>query len=124
MPAIITVTRKFSFSYAHHLPEYKGDCAKQHGHNSDVEVEFGYDPNMPPAYPGMIVDFKDISKHVNPIIDHLDHSNLNDLFVSNPTVENICQGIANEILKTPIGPGLLRVQASETNGSFATWRKQ
>lgn len=119
----ITVTRKLSFSYAHHLPEYKGDCANLHGHNSNVEVEFGFDPEMPSAYPGMIVDFKDIGKFTKPIIDRLDHKNLNEIFTDNPTAENIADWIAGEILKTPIGPGLLRVQVSETNDSFATWRR-
>lgn len=119
----ITVTRKLSFSYAHHLPEYQGDCKNHHGHNSAVEVEFGYDPEMPKAYPGMIVDFKDIGKHVEPIIDKLDHKNLNDIFTDNPTAENMADWIASEILKTPIGPGLVRVQVSETDNSFATWRR-
>jgi len=119
----ITVTRKLSFSYAHHLPKYQGDCKKNHGHNSRVEVEFGYHPEMPLAYPGMIVDFKDISKHVQPVINRLDHENLNDILIENPTAENMAGWIAGEILKTPIGPGLVRVQVSETDDSFATWRR-
>jgi len=121
----ISVTRKFTFCYAHHLPGYNGKCLNPHGHNSDLEIEVCYDPKLPPAYPGMVIDFKDISKYVNPILEKLDHKNLNDIFINglNPTAENIADWIAAEILKTPIGAGLIRVQVSETNDSFATWRK-
>jgi 6-pyruvoyltetrahydropterin/6-carboxytetrahydropterin synthase len=118
----ITVTKKFSFSYAHHLPEYDGDCARTHGHNSNVEVEFTNGYKMPMAYPGMVVDFKDIKKIVEPIIDQLDHRYLNEIFVP-PTAETIAEWIACRILETPIGSGLIRVQVSETDDSFATWRK-
>jgi len=121
----ITVTRKFEFSYAHHLPEYQGDCANHHGHNSNVEVEFGQSSNLPEAYTGMVIDFKDISKHVQPVIDELDHKDLNEVFGPGytPTAEHIAKWIAAEILITPIGSGLIRVQVSETDNSFATWRR-
>ncbi len=120
---MLTVTKKFTFSYAHHLPEYDGDCANMHGHNSDVEVEFKKHKLMPPAYDGMVIDFKDIKKVVEPIIEKLDHSNLNDILDCNPTAENIAVWIALQILNgTDLGPGLVRVQVSETNDSFATWR--
>ncbi len=122
----ITVTKKFSFSYAHNLPEYEGDCARVHGHNSNVEVEFTNEyAQLPRAYPGMVVDFKDIKKIVGPIIDELDHHNLNDILAPfNPTAENIADWIAGHIMETYLGPGLIRVQVSETDDSFATWRKQ
>jgi 6-pyruvoyltetrahydropterin/6-carboxytetrahydropterin synthase len=122
---MISVTKKFSFSYAHHLPEYDGDCQRVHGHNSNVEVEFSNQaPIMPAAYPGMVVDFKIIKKIVDPIIDELDHHDLNQVIVGNPTAENIAQWIADKIGKTSIGAGLVRVQVSETDDSFATWRKE
>jgi 6-pyruvoyltetrahydropterin/6-carboxytetrahydropterin synthase len=119
---MLSVTKKFSFSYAHNLPEYSGDCCRIHGHNSNVEVEFANNHRLPKAYSGMVIDFKDIKKIVEPIIDQLDHRNLNDILDVNPTAENIANWIASEILKTPIAGGLVRVQVSETDDSFATWR--
>lgn len=120
---MITVTKKFSFCYAHHLPNYKGDCARLHGHNSNVEVEFKSTPQMPAAYDGMVVDFKDIKKVVQPIIDMLDHRDINVILSpGTPTAENIAEWIASEISYTSIGHGLVRVQVSETDDSFATWR--
>jgi len=120
---MISVTKKFHFSYAHHLPNYSGDCKNLHGHNSDVEVEFSNNFHMPRAYDGMIIDFKDIKEYVKPIIDYLDHSYLNDLFSFNPTAENIVQWIVEKIQETPISSGLTRVRVSETNDSYAEWRK-
>jgi len=122
---MISVTKKFEFSYAHFLPGYIGDCANLHGHNSNVEVEFAFDKKMPLAYDGMVVDFKDIKKYIKPIIDELDHKLLNDFFDDdiNPTAEYIATWIAGRIKETTsIGAGLIRVQVSETNDSFATWR--
>lgn len=122
---MITVTKKFSFCYAHHLPGYKGDCARLHGHNSNVEVEFKMTTQMPDAYDGMVVDFKDIKRVVQPIIDMLDHNNMNDILEpKNPTAENIAEWIATEISWATIGLGLVRVQVSETDDSFATWRAE
>lgn len=121
---MISVTKKFSFSYAHHLPGYDGDCQRVHGHNSEVEVEFSNQSAlMPKTYPGMVVDFKTIKRIVDPIIDELDHQDLNKVIEGNPTAENIAGWIANRIGKTSIGSGLIRVQVSETEDSFATWRK-
>ena len=123
---MITVTKKFSISYGHFLPGYSGDCAKQHGHNSEIEVEFTDSPKMPYAYPGMVVDFKDIKKIVGPIINKLDHENLNDLtpfFSKPPTAENMALYLAAEIKKTTLGPGFVRVRVSETPDSFAECRQ-
>ena len=125
---MLSVTKKFDFSYGHFLSNYDGDCSEQHGHNSEVEVEFGniLKSAPPPSYPGMIIDFKDIKKIVGPIIDSLDHKNLNDLtaftFMS-PTAENITKHLVGTIQKTSIGPALIRVRVSETPDSFAEWRK-
>ena len=119
----VTVTKKFSFSYAHHLPEYEGDCSRIHGHNSAVEVEF-CKSGMPKTYPGMVVDFKDIKRIVGPIIKRLDHQDINEILKPyNPTAENIADWIAGHIIETEIGNGLIRVQVSETDDSFSTWRR-
>lgn len=121
---MLTVTKKFNFSYAHRLPNYDGDCANMHGHNSEVEVEFTYSGLSPRAYVGMIVDFKTIKKVVGPIIDQLDHSMLNGIpGLEIPTAENIVQWLCKKILVTELGPGLSRVRVSETPDSYAEWRQ-
>ena len=117
----VTVTKKFDFCYGHFLPDYNGDCKNQHGHNSVVEVEFGENPYQ--TFNGMVLDFKEIKKHVGPIINELDHKNLNEVMTDIPTAENICVHIAKQImLRCPFGKALLRVRVSETSDSFAEWR--
>lgn len=122
---MITVTKKFNISYGHFLPDYVGDCKEQHGHNSEIEVEFAGSPCMPAAYPGMVVDFKRIKEIVEPIVNSLDHKNLNTIKpfdTINPTAENIANHLAMRIKETILGVGLIRVRASETSDSYAEWR--
>jgi 6-pyruvoyltetrahydropterin/6-carboxytetrahydropterin synthase len=128
---MITVTKKFSFCYGHYLPEYQGKCRNFHGHNSEVEVEVA-GPTFG-EYPGMVMDFGNIKKIVEPIIDELDHKMLNEhlsfqkycssLSMSEciPTGEAIC-GYLVEKIKEKI-PTIIRVRVSETPTSWAEWRK-
>lgn len=137
---MITVTKKFNFCYGHYLPGYPGDCANMHGHNAEVEVEFeNYFARqyISPLPNDMIIDFKDIKKYIQPIIDSLDHKVLNHLTNKNesdpfvdilllfpcPTAENIVYYIAKRIAETKIGAGLVRVRVSETPDSWAEWRR-
>ena len=125
---MITVTKKFSFCYGHYLFGYSGKCKNIHGHNSEVEVEFTHNIDLPPAYTDMIIDFVDIKKHIEPILERFDHKLLNDqkdIFGDDeaPTAENIVSKISKMIQETPIGPGLIRVRISETPTSWAEWRK-
>jgi len=70
-----------------------------HGHNWKVEVEVSGNKldNI-----GMVMDFKEIKKSTNEIVNELDHQFLNDLkpFENmNPTAENIAQYIYYELAK-------------------------
>lgn len=79
------------FSAAHHLAGYAGTCAVHHGHNWDVEVFIrGDDLNGI----GMLVDFRDLKRHVREVLEQLDHKDLNlvEAFRSaNPTSEHIAR---------------------------------
>jgi len=64
----------------------------------------------------MVMDFSEIDEAVKPLVDELDHSNLNDRFEF-PTSEYLALAIYNEIK-----PGLRMlkwVEVSETNRSSA-----
>src|SRR5574344_1453933 len=65
-----------SFSAAHHLLNYKGECENQHGHNWKVEV---YLEGQELDQANILVDFKVLKKKVNEIIDYLDHTDINEL---------------------------------------------
>ena len=122
---MITVTKRFEISYGHRLPNYPGDCARQHGHNAIIEIELKGatgETHLPIPYDGMIIDFKDIKKYMGPIIGKLDHAYINDILLS-PTCENMTDWIVQQIKKTELKKMLVRVKVTETSDSWAEWRK-
>ncbi len=128
---MLTVTKKFSFCYGHHLPDYDGKCATYHGHNSEVEVEVAEIPDeiweqdgFLKTYPSMTIDFTVIKAYVKPIIDELDHKNLNDIF-AHPTAETITEHIVNKIkaINRAFELSLFRVRVTETPTSWAEWKR-
>ena len=84
-----TVVRKFKFDAAHHLPNYPGKCRNVHGHTWFVET--GITGSID-AKTGFVVDFSDLKLAMQPILDNLDHRDLNVNF-DNPTAEWIAQFI-------------------------------
>ncbi len=65
-----------SFSAAHHLLNYNGECENQHGHNWKVEAYFR-DIKLDKS--NLLIDFKVLKKELNIILDTLDHKDLNTL---------------------------------------------
>ena len=101
-----------SFSSAHHLNGYIGECKNLHGHNWKVRVQL---KTKKTDEIGMAIDFKIVKEHLTSLIKKLDHVNLNDLewFSSiNPTSENIAMVIFNE-LKQSIENGNIFVNEVE-----------
>ena len=77
------------FSAAHSLRDYPGVCSRVHGHNWKVEVEVSVNKL---DKIGMGIDFRDLKKATNDLIEVLDHRNINDIKpfdTVNPTAENI-----------------------------------
>ncbi|MGA9098800.1 MAG: 6-carboxytetrahydropterin synthase QueD, partial [Methanotrichaceae archaeon] len=74
------------FDAAHSLPGYQGKCANLHGHTYKVEVVI----EGPIGENGFVMDFFQLKKILNSVLEDLDHSNLNDL-LPNPTAENISE---------------------------------
>ena len=123
---MLSVTKKFSFCYGHHLPDYVGLCKNFHGHNANVEVEFSEAATRNDTYPGMVVDFHEIKNVVSPLLVFLDHQYLNEVLPEPylpPTAEHITSWLRDKILETPLGNGLVRVRVSETDNAYAEWRK-
>ena len=93
------VSRKFTFDAAHHLPGYPGKCAQVHGHSWRFEVAIGGE--IKPD--GMVIDFSILKKVVQPLVDQLDHTNLNDnKYLKNPTAENLAVYIFDFVDKSPL----------------------
>ncbi len=108
-----------SFSAAHHLLNYKGNCENQHGHNWKVEV---YVRGCELDKSNILVDFKVLKKTVNEIIDYLDHKDINELAEFrevSPSSEIISKFIYQKA-KEKI-PGVSRVNVWETPTSRASY---
>lgn len=108
---------------AHRLFDYNGPCEELHGHNYRVVVT--YCGSELDSY-GMLVDFGDIKKALNAVLDTLDHKYLNELPAFrdlSPSAENIAAFIFHQ-LKTASFPRarLYAVSVWETPTQVATYR--
>lgn len=88
-----------NFSSAHYLNEYKGNCARLHGHNWRVLVEVSTgELDMT----GMAIDFKDLNDIAWKVIGKFDHQVINEVQPFNhvnPTAENLARYFYHEIKK-------------------------
>lgn len=85
----VSVTRRYNFESAHYLPNVADNhrCKRVHGHNYVVDITIG---GKPDPHTGFVLDFWDMDKIVQPIIDEIDHRTLNDIAgLDNPTAELI-----------------------------------
>ncbi|MDZ7624869.1 MAG: 6-carboxytetrahydropterin synthase [Ignavibacteriaceae bacterium] len=74
------IAKEFRWKMGHRLPEHFGLCKNIHGHSYKMLVEFDGEIDKQ----GMIIDYYDVEKIINPIIEKLDHSfmvNKNDKVV-------------------------------------------
>jgi 6-pyruvoyltetrahydropterin/6-carboxytetrahydropterin synthase len=87
------IYKVFKFDAAHCLPNVPvgHKCARLHGHSFCVEIHLR--GNTSPRT-GWVMDFADISAAFQPILEQLDHKNLNSIAgLENPTSENLCRWI-------------------------------
>ena len=121
----ITVVKEFTFDSAHFLPGYNGKCAVLHGHTYRLRVGFCGEPSQ--FEDSMVLDFTDIKKLVQPVIDQLDHTCLNTIpeFPYIPTAEKMVGWICKEIINqmdSRMKFYLSFVRLWETPTSYAEWR--
>ncbi len=109
--AVIGVSE--TFSAAHYIPGH-WKCGKTHGHNFKVEVEIEGE-----IKDGMVMDFYDLKKILKEILEKYDHDLLNK-YIENPTSENICIAIFNELKNR--GINVIRVRVSESPDKWAEVR--
>ena len=134
---MMTVTKQFTFAYAHFLPGHEGACANLHGHTGILEIEVGVSDRAFAAKPdgtstladNMIVDFSDLKSLVQDcVISKIDHTCLNEVFPEHmpPTAENIVVWVRQQLGASgnPDVYGFLtRIRCYETPTSWAEWRK-
>ncbi|MCF8054115.1 MAG: 6-carboxytetrahydropterin synthase QueD [Deltaproteobacteria bacterium] len=89
-----------AFSAAHLISNIGGYCEQLHGHNFTVEVTVAGKQLNPE---GLLIDFRDLKKRLNDILDTLDHQYLNEteaFRVVSPSAENIAQHIFSLLNQT------------------------
>ena len=118
------IGRTFRFSAAHYLPGHE-KCGQTHGHNYRVEVSIVGEVRES----GMVVDFGALKDLFKPVIDVVDHTNLNDnlLFLQgSPQPETTAEHLAwwffrqfQDALKYIEGVYVERVRVYETEDCWA-----
>ena len=129
------IAKEFRWEMGHRLPEHFGQCKNIHGHSYKMLVEFDGELNKDE----MVIDYYDVEKIINPIIEKLDHAfmvNKNDKIVIDflkkinskkvvvdfqSTAENICLYLLKEIKKTSLPENVIeiKVRVYETSHDYA-----
>jgi len=115
------ISIKGHMASAHFLRCYEGPCKNLHGHTWHVEaVVAGETLNDI----GLLVDFRDLKKRLNTLLDSLDHICFNDLehFKKvNPSTENIAQYIYREFKPQAAPLTLKHVRVWESDTASVTY---
>ncbi|MBQ7456245.1 MAG: 6-carboxytetrahydropterin synthase [Desulfovibrio sp.] len=146
---MITITRHHTFSAAHRLYHYTGQCEQLHGHNYDVDIRLSCDANDALDAQGMVLDFAQMKSVLCAALDRMwDHKTLlydrdplakslanllqDDSVCSvpfNPTAENMATYLGREFFPRILQQAgishliVLAVTVFETANNSATWEK-
>ena len=109
--------KDFCFSAAHSLSKVRDGhkCKCLHGHNYRVRVEC---QSNDLDDKDMVIDFDDIKAVVKPVIDMLDHKNINDVVgYDNTTAEWLCKWIMAQVCRSLVSLCAIEVWETETCGA-------
>ncbi len=133
------IAKQFRFEAAHRLPWHPGACRHLHGHSYRLTVGLEGTPDAR----GILVDFQELKRLVQPLIDRWDHATLvaaddtalqealetlGSRYVVLPfdsTAENLCTYVADYLIREAgdrlrrQGVRRLWVRLAETETSFA-----
>jgi 6-pyruvoyltetrahydropterin/6-carboxytetrahydropterin synthase len=122
------VTVEETFAAGHALRNYHGKCENVHGHNYKIRAKL---EGQQLDEAGLLVDFNDVKRVLNEIIDRVDHKFLNDVVpfdTLNPSAENMARWFYEEMEKilaaapARTGARLAEVRVWETDTSVAAYR--
>ena len=132
---MMKIAKEFTWEMGHRLPFHNGKCKNLHGHSYKCMVELAGDPDSN----GMVLDYYDLKKVIEPILDNLDHSFMvcktdNDLIEVleklnsrhvivdfETTAENICVYLLGEIKSSSLPNNIhsVKVRVLETENTYA-----
>lgn len=140
---VLRLTKEFTFEMAHALDGYDGLCSNLHGHSYIFSVTVMGEPITEDNHPklGMVMDFGDLKRVVNPlIVDRFDHSvavkegsvmhrklleaglERVEPLPFQPTCENLIHYFAQLIIpRLPRHVLLHHLKLNETATSYAEW---
>ena len=96
---MFTISRQFTFCYAHRLREHRGKCAHLHGHNGTVKIDL-WNSQLDPQ--GMVTDFADMKQLMGEWIETtLDHRSI--LNEADPLVD-LLRKLGEPVLTLPGEP--------------------
>jgi 6-pyruvoyltetrahydropterin/6-carboxytetrahydropterin synthase len=119
------VTIEQTFAAGHALRNYHGKCENVHGHNYRCQLTLAGEEL---DQTGLLMDFVELKRVLQSVIDRLDHQWLNDyppFDVLNPSAENIAKYIYDEVRQGIRAAGDVRIESVklwETDTSSATYR--
>jgi len=88
-----------TFSAAHQLKGYKGECERLHGHNWKVQVQVIAEKLNEID---IAIDFHELKRLTIEVVSALDHNILNEIFPfteKNPSSENIAKWVYDSLRK-------------------------
>ena len=109
------------FDAAHHLPHYKGACARIHGHRWLIRGI--WQAGNSELKDGMIADFKELRSALNKEASVYDHQDLNTM-IPNPTAEMIALTIFKVLLNYPYGKYLIGIEIEESPGCVVRYSEE
>lgn len=114
------ISKTFSFSAAHHLPQLvEGHkCRRVHGHNYTVTVVLE-DTELDEH--GFVQDYGELADVKAFLDEHLDHRDLNEVITEAPTAEILAEALYRQF--RPAHPQLCEVVVRETPASTASFRR-
>ncbi|MCL4548338.1 MAG: 6-carboxytetrahydropterin synthase [Bacteroidetes bacterium] len=129
------IAKEFTWEMGHRLTFHKGKCKNLHGHSYKCMVELTGEPDQN----GMVLDYYDVKKIIEPLIEELDHSFM--VFSSDKeliqtlqklkshyvivdfetTAENICNYLLDKIKLSNLPKNIsgLKVRVFETENTYA-----
>ena len=117
---IARLIKDFTFEAAQTLPNAPEGhkCRLMHGHSFKVEI--AVEGEVDPAI-GWVYDHAKISRAMNPLLEKLDHSYLNEVEgLENPTIENMAAWFWRKL--APDCPGLCEIVLHETPTARCVFR--
>jgi len=129
------IAKEFRWEMGHRLPFHEGKCKNLHGHSYKCMVEL----SGKPIENGMVLDYYDVKKIIEPVIENLDHAfmvyrddkellglltQLNSKMVVvdfQSTAENICVYLLKEIKNSNLPKNInsVKVRIFETENTYA-----